>query len=262
MNFIKNEYNVAIKHFSTYLFISQQDLKNRFRRSKLGILWIAIHLLVFTLGAGFIWSKVLGTDPSIFIPFLTVGFVIWNFISGSTIDGCHSFINSSQYIKQFSLPYSIFIFRTFLVNVFYFSISIAICFFVMLVFGKLSIYNIIYCLPGLLILLLYAYGIIGAMAYLGTRYRDIHHALPGIFSLLFVMTPVMYSPELLIKKGVSFIVYGNPFASLIEIIRVPLLDGHFSELTHYLISIIFGLSLIIFRVIIEKRWRRYISFWL
>jgi ABC-type polysaccharide/polyol phosphate export permease len=258
---MKKELSIIIKYWDISLFLCQQDLKSRFRRSKLGIFWLVINQLSFSLGAGLIWSKILGTDSSDFIPFLAVGFALWTFISSSMIEGCSTFINAHNYIKQLPLPQTIFIMRIFLVTMSYFGISMMSALLVLLYFKKLSLIGLIYSLPGFIILISYFYGAIGTMGYLGIRYRDIQHGLPGVFSLLVMLTPVMYSPEILIKKGVAFVIYANPFASLIEVIRNPLLYNVLAPQIHYFTATGFACLMIAIRFILEKKWGRLVAFW-
>jgi ABC-type polysaccharide/polyol phosphate export permease len=99
------------------------------------------------------------------------------------------------------------------------------------------------------------------MAYMGLRYRDLQHALPSIFSLLFIVTPVIYPPEILVKKGASYILYLNPFTSLIEVVRSPLLEGSLASTEHYIISILMSLIMLYCKYFIEKKWRRFVPFW-
>lgn len=258
---MKHELSVAIKYWDLYYSLSQQDLKSRFRRSRLGILWIVIQQLVFSLGAGLVWTNVFGVNANEFIPFLTIGITVWSFIASSMTEGCGTFVIAHSYLKQLPLPQSIFIFRTLLTQCFYLFVGIATTFIILVIFGKFKLISIVYTIPGLLILLIYFYAASGSMAYLGLRYRDIQHALTGIFSLLFILTPVIYPPEILIKKGIAFVVYGNPFASLIEIIRCPLLNNDFANTQHYLVALGFTNILLVIRFSLEKKWGRFVPFW-
>lgn len=258
---IKNELGIIVKYWHIYSFLSIQDLKSKFRRSRLGVLWIVIQQLVFALGAGIVWSKVFGINVSEFIPFVTIGMTIWNFIASAMTEGCNTFVVSHAYIKQFPLPQSIFILRTLVTHSVYFAIGLCATFAILIVFGKFYIYGILCSLPGFALLLLYFYGASGAMSYLGLRYRDVQHAITGIISLLFIITPVMYPPEILLKKGITIIIYGNPFASLIEIIRCPLLNNEFADWLHYATASCFVLILISIRFALANKWRRFIPFW-
>src|SRR3954462_11822357 len=105
---MKSDLYTAIKYFDLYYFLAKQDLKSRFRRSYLGVSWIIIQQLAFSLFAGFIWAKIFGMDVSSFIPFLTIGSVLWAFIAASLTEGCGTFVIANGYLKQLPLPQSIF----------------------------------------------------------------------------------------------------------------------------------------------------------
>lgn len=261
MTLLQQEFRLAIDNFQIWTYLSASDVKNRFRRSKLGIIWPILHQLMFSLGAGIIWAAVFHLRPVDFIPFLTLGFAIWGFIASSMTEGCSAFVVAHGYLKQLPLPQSIFIFRAMFTQFIFFAIGLFTALGILLYFGKLSMMGIIFALPGFIILLTYAYGAIGSLAYLGLRYRDLQHGLTGVFSLLFVITPVIYPTDVLIKKGLSFAIFVNPFASLIEIVRYPILEGQFPSAMHYAISISFSSLLVLIRFQLGSRWSRFVPFW-
>lgn len=258
---MKSDLNIAIKYFDLYYFLAEQDLKNRFRRSYLGISWIVIHQLFFSLVAGFLWSKLWGLELGSFIPFLTIGSVLWTFISSSFTEGCGTFVIAQGYLKQLPLPQSIFLFRTLLVALFYLGVGISAAIIVLVLFANFQIISIFYITPGLLVLICYFYGTSSVMAYLGLRYRDLQHAVTSLLSLLFIVTPVLYPPEILIKKGIGFVVYINPLGSLIEIIRYPLIHSSFADTKHYLITMSFSAVMLLFKNLLQKKWGRFVPFW-
>lgn len=259
--FLSRELKLAVDNFHIWSYLSSSDVKNRFRRSKLGILWPILQQLAFSLGAGMIWAAVFHLRPEDFIPFLTLGFAIWGFIAASMTEGCSSFVIAHGYLKQLPLPQSIFIFRTLLTQLIFLTIGFVTALVVLLYFGKLTLFGLIIGIPGIFILIIFAYGSIGSMAYLGLRYRDIQHGLASIFSLLFVVTPVIYPTEVLVKKGFGVIVYGNPFASLIEVVRFPILNATFADPIHYLVSSLFAIALVLLRLQLGSRWSRFVPFW-
>ena len=258
---IKSEWKEAYFYQKIWIYLSISDLKNRFRRSKLGIGWLVLQQLVFSIGAGFIWATVFHLKSEDFIPFLTLGFSIWGFIAASMTEGCSSFVVAHGYLKQLPLPQSIFIFRTLLTQLIFMAIGLMTALGILLYFGKLTIFGLILAVPGILILIVYAYGAIGSLAYLGLRYRDLQHGLTGILSLLFVVTPVIYPSEVLINKGIAVAIYGNPFASLIEVVRFPVLNGEFAPPVHYCLSSLFALVLVFLRFQLSSRWSRFVAFW-
>lgn len=256
-----SEVSLAKKYWPIWSYLAIQDLKSRFRRSRIGILWVVLQQLVFSLGAGFIWATVFHQSPGDFIPFLTVGFAVWGFIAAVMTEGCGAFVIAHGYLKQLPLPQSIFIFRTLLAQFFFLAVGITTALGVLILFGKFNPIGLLLALPGVILLILYAYGAVGCMAYLGLRYRDLQHALGGVFNLLFVLTPVIYPPEVLLKKGLHIAIYGNPLGSLIEVVRQPLLHGVMAGYEHYLVASIFAGILIAFRTFFGKKWRRFVPFW-
>ena len=261
MNLLMREFRIGVDNFQIWFYLSSSDIKSRFRRSLLGILWPILQQLAFSIGAGIIWATVFPLQPERFIPFLTLGFTIWGFLVASLIEGSSAFVIAHGYIKQLPLPQSLFIFRTLLTQLIYLSIGFLTALSILFFFNKLSLFGLIMSLPGLIILILYGYSAIGLMAYLGLRYRDLQHGLAGLFNLLFVVTPVIYPADVLIEKGFSVAIYGNPFASLIEVVRYPVLNSVFAAPIHYFTSVSFVILLLFLRFYAGSRWSRYVPFW-
>ena len=79
-------------------------------------------------------------------------------------------------------------------------------------------------IPGLIIIYMNAisYGLILAMV--GSRYRDISQIIKSLIQVIFFITPVMWSPEVLGPQN-HFIVDLNPFYAFLQLIRAPLLGS-------------------------------------
>lgn len=233
LNFIPQIISIAKKHKDVWIYLSHQDLNSQFRRSKLGILWLVINQLSFSIGAGLIWAAVFGLNPLDFIPFISAGFAIWGLITASFVDSCATFHNAQGFIKQVPLPMSVYVIRNYYTSAVRFSIGISVAFLVVLFFGKLSITGLLYFIPGLFLVLLLSFLIANIFSYIGVMYQDIQHGLGNLFQLLFVLTPVIYPPEVLIKKGLGFAVYLNPLTSIIQILRSPLVEQKPAHIIEY-----------------------------
>ena len=256
-----NDFRVIKQKRQIWMYLSISDVKSRFRRSKFGISWLIMQQLAFSLGAGFIWAAVFGLEPSDFIPFLTVGFATWGFISGVATEGCMTFIVAGGYLKQLPLPQQLFIARTLFTQVMYFTVGLLTAIFILIIFGAFHPYNLLLSVPGLILLIFYGWGTTKLVAYLGIKYRDLAHALASVFNLLFVLTPVIYPAEVLIQKGLQIVVFGNPFASLIEIVRFPLINGELPSFEHYLVVILFIAAILLFGNRLIEKWERMVAYW-
>jgi ABC-type polysaccharide/polyol phosphate export permease len=255
------EFRESVDSSRIWLYLASSDIKTRFRRSKLGLAWPIIQQLAFSLGAGLIWATVFKIQFSEFVPFLTLGFALWAFISASLLEGCSSFVIAHGYLKQLPLSPSIFVLRTVATQLFYLGIGLSTALVILLFVGKLNIVGLALSIPGLFILVAFGYSCVSVFSYLGLRYRDLPHGLNGLLNLLFVLTPVIYPADVLAKKGIYFAVYANPLASIIEIVRDPILNNRFANFYHYGISIVFTLFLAILGAYLRFRWKRFIPFW-
>lgn len=229
-----NLYRAIRYHREIWMFLAVQDIQSRFRRSYFGVLWMVAHQLTFALGGGLIWSAIFNLDPSAFIPSIAAGFAIWGFIASSFVEGSNSFIMSQGYIRQVSMPVQIFILRHWaasLVNLLVGTI-VALCL-AILFKGPHVIFGLPALACGVVFLAFCMLTVNATMSFLGVIYGDLTHALAGIFQMLFVVSPVIYPPQVLYDRGLGWFVALNPFTSMIEIVRVPILEQTFADPFNY-----------------------------
>jgi ABC-type polysaccharide/polyol phosphate export permease len=257
-----NEFIKSILLWRIWMRLGVQDVRLRFRRSAIGFWWIFVNLAAMILTVGFVYSNLLGQDLRDFIPFLTVGIIVWSYITNSIVEGGGAFINSEGYIKQISLPIYVYTFRYF-VSI---SLSTALSF---IVFGVvIVIYSIpvqpgiLWVVPGILLLMTISCSLIIIFAFLNTRYRDVAHLATVGMQVLFYFTPVLFPAELLYKRGVGIVIDVNPLYHLLETIRRPLLDSEPATTVNYLVAVGFMLLLVLGIVLVNWRYRRRIVYYL
>ena len=90
------------------LLIAFTDLLARYRRTLLGPLWIVIGLAFGSLGLGLLWSELWNMPKDEIIPSITVGFLVWIFISTSILEGANCLLNDTNSIQNMRLPISFY----------------------------------------------------------------------------------------------------------------------------------------------------------
>jgi lipopolysaccharide transport system permease protein len=63
-----------------WLHLARAELKYKFRRSKLGLLWTMINPLILSLIMAFIFSNLLKVSIRDFIPYVFSGLLVWEFL--------------------------------------------------------------------------------------------------------------------------------------------------------------------------------------
>jgi ABC-type polysaccharide/polyol phosphate export permease len=203
------------------------DLRMRFRRSAVGPGWVFLNLAVLVIAIGFIYANLLGQDPGHFIPYLTAGLVLWNYLTNSIVEGGTAFVNCEGYIKQISLPIYVYVFRAF-VSVGLTAMITLVAFVIVAIFYRVPISSgTLFVIPGVVMMMTTSLLLIMIFAHLNTRFRDVAHMATVLLQVLFYVTPVIFPADLLIRRrpDLAFIVELNPMYHLIEVVRHPLLTG-------------------------------------
>ena len=210
-------------------------------------------MVFFVGGVGVVYGLMFGQPMNEFLPFLTAGFVIWAFIVSSLTESGLAFINSEGYIKQFSYPKQIYLFRPLVVQAIIFLIGLLVLIPVQLLFQRFSLEGWFLAIPGLLLLLLAVFGHIIICVYLGTRFRDLPHAMGGVLQVLFFVTPIMFPVKLLRERHLDFVYQYNPLHYLIDVVRHPILEGEFSLPENYMFAGFYVVAVWLIAAMVAKR---------
>ena len=107
-----------------WIHLANAELKYKFRRSRLGMLWTMVNPLINMLILTTIFGYLFKIPRAEFAPYIFSGLVIWDFILGSTVRGCTTLLSAEQYIRQYNHPLAIYPLKTTLVNLVTFLIAI------------------------------------------------------------------------------------------------------------------------------------------
>jgi len=215
----------AVQLWPVWLRLGIQDVRLRFRRSLLGVAWIFLNLTITILTIGFIYSSLLGQDLKKFLPFLTIGLVVWGYLTAAVVEGGMAFITAEGYIRQIGVPIYVYIFRSFVHVSLFMLLNLVTYFPVAYVSGITLHYGMLWAVPGLLLTATVVLLFITMFAYLHTRFRDAIPFASALLQVVFYVTPVIWPPESLHQQGLHWVIDYNPFYHLLEIIRRPLLQA-------------------------------------
>lgn len=238
--------------------MGMQDIRQRYRRSKIGPFWLTISMGVMIGALGVLYGTLFKIDVAEFLPFVAAGFVIWGLLSGLMLDGTNSFIAAEGLIRQLSVPLSIHVFRDIWRNLLIFAHNIWIYIAVSLWFGAFPGPIALLALVGVAILAFNALWLGLLLGLLSARFRDIPQIIASIVQVTFFVTPIIWKPDML--PGRSYVLELNPFYHFLDIIRGPLL-GHYPSLFTWGVVVVMtgaGWAITLF-VYAKYRWR--IAYW-
>jgi len=238
-----------------------QDVKQRYRRSKLGPFWLTISMGVLIGALGFVFGRIFNSPLHEFLPFLAAGIILWTYISTVINEGCTAFISSDAVIKQLPLPMFLHIMRVIWRNLVILAHNIVIIPVLFLVFLRPLELVALLAIPGLILTTLTLAWVALLAGVLCTRYRDLSQMVASVLQITFYVTPIIWMPSMLSGRRDFIFLDINPFYHLIEVVRAPIL-GVAPTLTNWLVSI--GISLVgwVITLAVYGKYRSRISYWL
>jgi ABC-type polysaccharide/polyol phosphate export permease len=221
------------RRWPLWLALGWNDVRQRYRRSVIGPFWLTLSVAVFIGALGVVYSSLFQMDTAEYVPYVTVGYLIWTFIATALTEGCTVFTEGESFIKQVQLPLSLFVFRLVWRNFIVFLHCIPVAIIVFIVFGITPGWVALLAIPGFLAIVVNAVWVIMLLGILCTRYRDLQPIVVSMLQVVFFLTPVFWPPSLLGSK--TIIVDVNLLYHFIAAVREPLLGAVPSQLTYIVI---------------------------
>ena len=256
-----SDISAAIGRYPLIGMLGWQDVKQRYRRSALGQFWLTISMGVMIATIGIVFGTIFKAPMAEFLPFLTVGMIVWTFISLVVGEGCLGFVAAEGVIKQLPLPLFIHVLRVVWRNLLILAHNIVIFPLVLLAVSKPVGLEAFLAVPAMLLVIVNLSWVILILAVLCARYRDLPQIINSVLLVIFYLTPIMWMPTLLPDRAGSALLLFNPLFHLIEIVRAPLLSQTASALNW---EVSLGLAIVGWAIALAVygRYKTRIAYWL
>ncbi|WP_342359589.1 ABC transporter permease [Terrarubrum flagellatum] len=259
-------YSSGIKDFlrgvrlaELWLAMGWHDIRQRYSRSVMGPFWVSISLGVFVIGLGLTYGALFRAPVRDYVPYVTVGMVVWTMIAAMVNEGCMTFISAASIVKQMPAPASVHALRVVWRSLIIFAHNAAVIVLMLLVLRVNPGWAALLAIPGLAVLLLNGVGFCVTLGILATRFRDVTPLVGNLIQMLLFVTPVLWRASDLGDRGA--IALANPFFHLIELVRSPLL-GAAPTLFSWQIALIFTALNLCAALFLYAHFRWRIPYWI
>ena len=177
------------------------------------------------LGLSLLFGTLMGQDLKTFIPYVTIGFIAFSWMTNMIQTGSTSIITNGPSIQTAPGPLSLPALRIFAAATIQFGHNAIVIVVVMILFQVHLSLAIIVAPLALLVIALN--GIMLAL-WLGpvvARYRDVGQIINSLVSVLFFFTPIFWTTNDLTKNQLAWLAGWNPIAYLLDFLRQPLLGS-------------------------------------
>lgn len=248
------------KDWRLWTALAQEDLAQRYRRTLIGVAWVAITFGLFIGAKVVVFGNIMQVPMTEYSLYVTLGFLAWQFINASVTDGCGVFANSENWIKGVNTPLSLYIYQAIARNFFTFFYSALSGILILIIMRHPVTWKAFMIIPALLVYILNAVWLSMVFGILTARFRDILHLITTGMKIMFFLTPILWMPTQFgpgIRKYTDY----NPFTHYLAIFRDPVLYDQYAWKSWIIVLAITLLGWVVGFTVFSK-FRKRIVFWL
>ena len=256
-----------IKIYKTRYFwshLARCELKSRFRRSKLGLLWTVLQPLFLTMIMAFVFSTIFRQPLGEYAVYILSGMVVWNMINAGIIAGGSSILSAEQYIRQFNHPITIYSLRSAVLNIVTFLIEfIALVIWIAISNPTNLLWGILTLPLNIILFFALSWSLTTIAGFTNCKYRDYPQVMGLIMQTLWYMSPVMFQQSVFNSNKYLQLLYEfNPITHILNLIRKPMLYGQLPDGYDYLYVILSVICFAAFAYYIHNKNEKKIIFYL
>ncbi|WP_108992959.1 ABC transporter permease [Paenibacillus agaridevorans] len=239
-----NKLNVILRGFFKYRNLLMElvirDIKTRYRRSVLGLLWTLLNPLLTMIVMTIVFSALFRTQIEHFPVYLLSGSILFTLNIEATNTALTSIIGNGSLIKKVYIPKYLFPLSRVVSSLVNFCFAFLALLIVMAVTGAPFQLSMLLAIVPVFYLVLFTTGLSLALSALTVFFRDIAH-LYSVFALLWTyLTPIFY-PITIIPERYMVLFEWNPMFHYVNYFRKLILEGTVPGLTENLLCLSIGI---------------------
>ena len=227
-------------------FLTWRDIKVRYKQTVLGAAWAIIQPF-FTMVVFSVFFGKLAKMPSDNIPypiFSYAALVPWTFFANGLSQSSSSLVASANLIKKVYFPRLVVPISSVISGAVDFVLAFVVLLGMMLYFGIVPTWNIVWLPLLLLLALVTSLGVGLWLTAMNVQFRDVRYAVPFLVQAWMFATPIAYPSSLLDEPWRTL--YGiNPMAGVVEGFRWALLGTQTAPGPIVLVSALVAVGLLV-----------------
>src|SRR3989338_3208015 len=249
-----------VKHYFQLIEVfAIREIKSRYKASLLGPLWIILYPILTAVILNFIFGKFvrIETEGVPYFIFVLSGLVVWNFFQQGVDLAKNSLIWDRELITKTSFPTSTLPLALVISKIPDFIVYLVLLLFFYSLFTYHANSSYLVTIVIIIPLFLFTSGVALISSLANAVFRDFGKIFEFVFMIFFYATPIIY-PHSLFPTDYKFILYLNPLALLITLLRDLLFKSDF-RLDLYLLSFPASIVTFILGVVLFKKFDKKIA---
>jgi ABC-2 type transport system permease protein len=211
----------------------------RYKRSVLGIAWTMLNPLGTTLVLTFVFSNVFGGGAS-YAAYVLSGLICWTFFAQATSDSMTALVWGGGLLKRIYIPRTVFAVSSIGTGLVNLVIAIVPLIVVMLIAHVTPTWTLLILPIPALFLAMFALGMGLLLSSVAIYFADVMEMYGIVLTAWLYFSPVIYRLDMLPQKY-HWLLRLNPMYHLIELFRVPVMEGRLPAAGEFLLAGIIAL---------------------
>lgn len=206
----------------------ERDIKKKYRRSVLGVLWSLLNPLMMMSITAMVFSTLFRFDIQNYVLYLLIGQVIFTFYVESTSFAMGSIMENGSLLRKVSVPKYLFPMSRVISSCVNLLFTLPAVLLIMLCTGQIPNLSLVSFLLPLACMLLFCFGVGLILSAVVVRFRDMGHLYGVLITALNYATPIFY-PDTIVPERYRFILELNPLYYFLKAFRSIVCNGTVPE---------------------------------
>lgn len=238
------------------------DIIVRARKSRLGVLWLMAPAFVYVFGLGFFFASMQGQSIMTFVAHVALGAMVFRTMMSAVIGSANVFSASQAFIMDGHVRLSDYLLQSLAKSFFDFCMYLPFVVIALLMFRGVLPIGLLMAPVVLLLLYINALWMSVVFSLIGARFPDFGQLLSNASVFLFLLTPIIWHPELMPADSVrGQLMRFNPFYHFVSLFRGPILGQQIEPLTYWYMGIMTAVGLLL-ATLLYRRYARFVPLWI
>lgn len=230
-----------IKNFKKYqplLYeLVARDVKIKYRKSILGVLWTILNPLLMMVILSIVFSNLMKFDVENYSLYILGGQILFTFYNEATSGAMSAILGNASLIKKVYIPKYLFVLSRIASSSINIMSSFCAMIIVMLCTRTELHFTMFLAIVPIIFLVVFSLGVGLALAALTVKFRDVIHLYGVFLTGLMYLTPIIY-PMSILPNWVRFIVNLNPLTWMVEMFRDVMIYNTIPSFTKIVVSLV------------------------
>ena len=240
-----------------YLFVIRQltgrEIKRRYVRSYLGVLWSILNPLLNMIIMSLIFSLMFRGSIEKYPLYFLMGSITWELFSSASSNVMSVLVDNKQLLMTVKVPKNVFVLSrcyTALVNYCYSLVPLLI---MMVIFGVRPSFTMLLLPVDIVCCLIFSLGVGYILSIMFVFFGDIGYLYSVFLTMLMYMTAIFYPVES-VPKLLQVFINNNPVYCYVRFARECMIYGRVPDMVLWAKIVIWGLAVYLLGYLIFRRW--------